>query len=118
MADLIPFKAYRPSSNNVKAICCRPYDVLNAKEAREISKDNDISFYRVIKPEICFNALLKNIEVDSDDLQIMFQNNFIDHSYNTNIILKTNIQVFLYSQSPHFHNYYSWCSLDNIIDFA
>lgn len=55
MADLIPFKAYRPFSKNVKAISCRPYDVLNANEAREICKDNDISFYRVTKPEICFS---------------------------------------------------------------
>ena len=54
MSVLVPFKAYRPTSDKVKEIASRPYDVLNAKEAREICKDNPISFYRVIKPEIDF----------------------------------------------------------------
>ena len=54
MSILVPFKAYRPTSDNVKEIASRPYDVLNAKEAREICKDNPNSFYRVIKPELEF----------------------------------------------------------------
>jgi uncharacterized protein (DUF1015 family) len=54
MAIVRPFKAYRPTGDKVKEISSRPYDVLNAKEAREICKDNPNSFYHVIKPEINF----------------------------------------------------------------
>ncbi len=54
MSVLVPFKAYRPLEDKVKEIASRPYDVLNAKEAREKCKDNPNSFYRVIKPELEF----------------------------------------------------------------
>lgn len=54
MSILVPFKAFRPKEDKVKEIASRPYDVLNAQEAREICKDNPNSFYRVIKPELEF----------------------------------------------------------------
>lgn len=54
MSVLVPFKAYRPTSDKIEEIVSRPYDVLNAKEAREICKDNPNSFYHIIKPEIDF----------------------------------------------------------------
>ena len=39
MSILVPFKAFRPIEDKVKEIASRPYDVLNAQEAREICKD-------------------------------------------------------------------------------
>lgn len=55
MPIFIPFKAYRPTPDKVKAVACRPYDVLNAKEAKQEAHGNPISFYHVIKPEIDFD---------------------------------------------------------------
>ncbi|MFQ3578962.1 MAG: DUF1015 family protein [Bacteroidales bacterium] len=53
MAILRPFKAYRPANNELAAkIACRPYDVLDANEAKQEAGDNPLSFYHVIKPEI------------------------------------------------------------------
>ncbi|MGB0882296.1 MAG: DUF1015 domain-containing protein [Vicingaceae bacterium] len=54
MSILVPFKAFRPVADKVKDIASRPYDVLNAKEAREKCEGNPNSFYRVIKPELEF----------------------------------------------------------------
>jgi len=54
MATLKPFKGIRPKKELVKSIACRPYDVLNEKEAREETKGDPNSFYHVIKPEIDF----------------------------------------------------------------
>ncbi|MDG1476206.1 MAG: DUF1015 family protein [Vicingaceae bacterium] len=54
MSILVPFKAFRPVADKVKEIASRPYDVLNAKEAREKCERNPNSFYRVIKPELEF----------------------------------------------------------------
>ncbi|HEX5002686.1 MAG TPA: DUF1015 family protein [Bacteroidia bacterium] len=54
MAILKPFKGIRPVKEKASLVACRPYDVLNEKEAREECKDNPVSFYHVIKPEIDF----------------------------------------------------------------
>src|SRR5215813_2055457 len=54
MAVLKAFKGIRPKKELVKNIACRPYDVLNEKEAREETKGDPNSFYHVIKPEIDF----------------------------------------------------------------
>ncbi len=55
MSVFVPFKAYRPNNSDVKDISCRPYDVLNTKEARESCINNPNSFYHIIKPEIDFS---------------------------------------------------------------
>ena len=54
MAKLKPFKGIRPTSELVIRVACRPYDVLDEKEARIEAKGDPYSFYRVIKPEIDF----------------------------------------------------------------
>src|SRR6185436_7831715 len=54
MAILKPFRGIRPKKELIKNIACRPYDVLNEKEAREETKGDPNSFYHVIKPEIDF----------------------------------------------------------------
>lgn len=55
MSILKPFKAVRPTADKVKDVACRPYDVLNSKEARAEAEGNPASFYHVIKPEIDFS---------------------------------------------------------------
>tara|TARA_B100001248_G_scaffold59995_1_gene41155 strand:+ start:2794 stop:4032 length:1239 start_codon:yes stop_codon:yes gene_type:complete len=52
MATFKSFKALRPKPEFAKDIASRPYDVLNATEARDEAKGNNLSFLRVIKPEI------------------------------------------------------------------
>ena len=52
MATFKPFKALRPKPEFAKGIASRPYDVLNAAEAKDEAKGNNLSFLRVIKPEI------------------------------------------------------------------
>lgn len=54
MAVLKPFKGIRPVPEKAALIASKPYDVLNEREAREECRDNPLSFYHVIKPEIDF----------------------------------------------------------------
>lgn len=54
MALVKPFKGIRPKKELVQRIACRPYDVLDAAEARAEAKGDPLSFYHVIKPEIDF----------------------------------------------------------------
>jgi len=56
MSVLKPFKAVRPEAGSEEAVACRPYDVLNAAEAKAEAEGNAKSFYHVIKPEINFPA--------------------------------------------------------------
>ena len=49
-----PFKGIRPPKDLVNAVQSRPYDVLNAGEARAEAEGNEKSLYHIIKPEIDF----------------------------------------------------------------
>ena len=54
MATIKPFKGIRPPQNLVERVASRPYDVLNSTEARAEAEGNEMSLYRIIRPEIDF----------------------------------------------------------------
>ncbi len=54
MAIIKPFKGIRPPQQLVEKVASRPYDVLNSEEARQEANGNEMSLYRIIKPEIDF----------------------------------------------------------------
>lgn len=54
MAIVKPFKGIRPPKDLVEKVESRPYDVLDSDEARVEAGDNEMSLYRIIKPEINF----------------------------------------------------------------
>jgi len=55
MSIVKPFRGLHPKPEYAKDIASPPYDVLNAKEAREIVKKNPNSFLRVNKAELEFD---------------------------------------------------------------
>lgn len=63
MAVIHPFKAWRPSQENVEEVACVPYDVISADEARSLASGKPNSFLHVIRPEI---DLPKNISFNDD----------------------------------------------------
>ena len=54
MAIVKPFRGIRPPKDLVERVESRPYDVLDSDEARAEAGDNEMSLYRIIKPEINF----------------------------------------------------------------
>ncbi len=52
MAVLKPFKAVRPKAEYASKVGALPYDVMNSEEAREMVKDNPLSFLHIDKAEI------------------------------------------------------------------
>lgn len=52
MAVFRGFKAFRPTAENQACIPALPYDVMSSDEAREMVKDNHLSFLHVDKAEI------------------------------------------------------------------
>tara|TARA_B100000315_G_C14595953_1_gene599341 strand:- start:19859 stop:21061 length:1203 start_codon:yes stop_codon:yes gene_type:complete len=51
---LSPFSAVRPKADFVQQIASVPYDVVSTTEAKEIVKDNPLSFLHVTRPEVDF----------------------------------------------------------------
>lgn len=54
MAIIKPFRGIRPPQHLVERVASRPYDVLNSAEARAEAEGNEMSLYRIIRPEIDF----------------------------------------------------------------
>lgn len=55
MAIIRPFKAVRPSDKSAYLVASVPYDVVNRSEAKELAKENQLSFLRVTRSEIEMN---------------------------------------------------------------
>ena len=54
MAIVRPFKGVRPRPQSAAAIAALPYDVMSSAEAREMVKDNPLSFLYIDRPELNF----------------------------------------------------------------
>jgi uncharacterized protein (DUF1015 family) len=52
MADIRPFRAFRPAPGRASNVASPPYDVLSSEEAREMAGTNPSSFLHVVKAEI------------------------------------------------------------------
>lgn len=52
MVQIKSFRAYRPSEANAPQVAELPYDVMDSDEARELVKENPISFLHVDKAEV------------------------------------------------------------------
>jgi uncharacterized protein (DUF1015 family) len=52
MAQLKPFRAWRPRPDVCAQVASPPYDVLSSAEARDMASENPLSFLHVVKPEI------------------------------------------------------------------
>jgi uncharacterized protein (DUF1015 family) len=52
MATIHPFRALRPASASAAAVSSGPYDVVSTDEARDLARNNPLSFLRVTRSEI------------------------------------------------------------------
>ncbi|HHS50137.1 MAG TPA: DUF1015 domain-containing protein [candidate division Zixibacteria bacterium] len=65
MVDVRPFKGLRPKPEFAEKIASLPYDVMSSEEAREIARDNPLSYLHVVKPEI---DLPPDVDLYSDEV--------------------------------------------------
>ena len=73
MAIIKPFAALRPAPELAEKVCELPYDVMSSEEAREIAKDNPLSFLHVSKPEI---DLERGVDLYSPEVYAKGKENF------------------------------------------
>ena len=64
MAEVRPFRAWRPAQGLAERIAALPYDVVNGKEAREETRREPFSFLAVDRPETQFEE--ENMDVTED----------------------------------------------------
>ncbi len=57
MVALTPFKAVRPAREYVKDVASYPYDVIDSREARLLTRENAKSFLRIVKSEVDFQGI-------------------------------------------------------------
>ena len=81
MAILKPFRGYRPPKEIVKELASRPYDVLNAREARQEAGDNPYSFLRVVKPEVELQETINLYSQEVYDKALSNFKKFIEKGY-------------------------------------
>lgn len=73
MARIEPFKGLRPPKALAEQVSSPPYDVLNSKEAKVLTKNNPHSFLRITKPEV---DLPDGIDHYSDEVYNKAKENF------------------------------------------
>jgi uncharacterized protein (DUF1015 family) len=73
MARIEPFKGIRPKKEFAARIAASPYDVLDSKEAKIVTKKNELSFLRITKPEV---DLPDGIDLYSDQVYEKAKENF------------------------------------------
>ncbi len=54
MVVVTPFRAVRPAKKYVKEVASYPYDVIDSREARLLTRENIKSFLRIVKSEVDF----------------------------------------------------------------
>ena len=93
MAIVHPFRALRPPVARVAQVASPPYDVVNTEEARELVKDNPLSFFHVSRPEI---DLPKGTDLYSDQVYQKAAENFETLVANCPLEVEPSPSIYLY----------------------
>jgi uncharacterized protein (DUF1015 family) len=72
MAEILPFRGFRPMRLYAKDVAAPPYDVLDTEEARAMAQGNRVSFLHVSKAEIDFPA---GVDPHTDEVYTAGANN-------------------------------------------
>ncbi|MDR0829395.1 MAG: DUF1015 family protein [Prevotellaceae bacterium] len=114
MAKIKPFKGVRPVKNLVENIASRPYDVLNSNEARAEANGNEMSLYRIIKPEIDFPA-----GTDEHDEKVYQKaaENFALFQKNGWLVQDNAEHYYVYAQTMNGKTQYGLCVAASVEDY-
>lgn len=95
MAIVKPFRAIRPKKEYASRIAALPYDVMNSEEAREMTKDNPLSFLHVDKAEI---DLPRGVDLYSSEVYAKAKENLDALSQNGYCFQEEEPRLYLYRQ--------------------
>lgn len=91
-----PFQAFRPKPELAGQIAAYPYDVVNSDEAREIVKDNPLSFLRIGKPEVDLDP---SVDLYSEQVYNQANQNLQQLIKDGNLVEDSGNYMYVYAQS-------------------
>ena len=103
MVTVRPFRAIRPRDEIASKVAAYPYDVLNSEEARELAKDNPISFLHINKPEI---DLPKGTDLYDDSVYAKGKENFQKMMKEGVLVQDKEPHLYIYRQVMNGHEQY------------
>jgi len=109
-----PFKAFRPKSDLAKQIAAYPYDVINSDEARNIVKDNPLSFLRVGKPEV---DLAKDVDLYDSSVYLKGKENLNNLIKDGNLIEDSSSNFYVYAQTMNGRTQYGLVGCAAVEDY-
>jgi uncharacterized protein (DUF1015 family) len=95
MAVVRPFRGLRPRKDLVDRVASPPYDVLDSDEAREMVRDNPLSFLRVVKPEVDLDP---SVGLYDDEVYLQGRRNLRSMMENGILIQDTEPMYYFYRQ--------------------
>ena len=114
MAIVKPFKGFRPPKEIVKQLASRPYDVLNAEEARLEAAGNPYSLLRVTKAEI---DLPKGIDEHSQEVYDKVVENFQMFKDKQWLVQDAEEKFYIYAQTMDGRTQYGIVGCAHIDDY-
>ena len=109
-----PFKAYRPKPNLAKDIAAYPYDVVNSDEARELVKNNPLSFLRVGKPEV---DLPNDVSLYDESVYNKGKENLDNLIKNGNLVEDSSEDYYVYAQTMNGRTQYGLVGCASVWDY-
>ena len=114
MAVVKPFKALRPSKEIAELVASVPYDVVSTEEARELAKDNPLSFLRVTRSEI---ELPEDTDIYSQEVYKKADENLRDLQKKGNLRLDNEEHYYLYKLEMQGHTQIGIAAAFSIDDY-
>jgi uncharacterized protein (DUF1015 family) len=116
MADIRPFAAFRPAPGKAQQVASPPYDVLSSAEARDMARDNPLSFLHIVKAEIDLDPAAAQ---DHEQVYARSAANW-HHMVTDGVMVRDNVPAFyLYRLTMGDHQQYglaAGCSVDEYVD--
>ena len=114
MAKIKPFKGLRPPKDLVTKVVARPYDVLNSAEARAEAAGNEMSLYRITRPEIDFAP---DIDEHDECVYERAASNFKLFQDKGWLIQDKEDRYYIYAQTMGDHKQYGLVVATNVDDY-
>jgi len=114
MPIVLPFKALRPQKQYVEAVASQPYDVVSEKEAKDIVRDNALSFLRVEKSEV---DMPEPHNAHDDRIYEIAKEN-LNYLVREEVLLQDQTPCFyIYRQKAGFHEQYGIVARVDLADY-
>jgi len=113
MVAVTPFRAVRPAKKYVKDVASYPYDVIDSREARMLTRENTKSFLRIVKSEVDF----QDNGVDYERVYEKARENLYDFLQRDILFQDEKKCFYIYRQKMDDHVQYGMVACVNVADY-